>query len=112
MVVFISPGELVTDKGSIARKASWEKWEKEIVKSYEDGRSGGGAIMDADAGVWVTRILKEVLGYVILKRSLLRVWNGLATGCEIRRRIGRSLKVDLKTDFVYRHSTARRLYQQ
>ncbi len=27
----------------------------------------------------------------------------------IRRRIGRSLKVDLETDFVYRHSTARRL---
>ncbi len=66
MVFFIGPGELVrTDKGSIARKANWEKWEKEIVKSYKDAEQEEEPIMDADAGVWVARVLKEVLGYVI-----------------------------------------------
>ncbi len=69
MVVFISPGELVRmDKGSIARKASWEKWEKEIVKSYEDVEQEEEPIMDADAGVWVAHVLKEVLGHVIPER--------------------------------------------
>ncbi|KAK0504442.1 hypothetical protein EDD18DRAFT_1133755 [Armillaria luteobubalina] len=112
MVVFIKPGELVrTDKGSIARKASWEKWEKEIAKSYEDAEQEEEPIMDADAGVWVARVLKEVLGYVIPEtKDFFECGMDSLQAARIRRRIGRSLKVDnLETDFVYRHSTARRL---
>ncbi|KAK0202205.1 hypothetical protein DFS33DRAFT_1444321, partial [Desarmillaria ectypa] len=111
MVVFISPGELVrTDKGSIARKASWEKWEKEIAKSYEDAEEEEEPIMDADASVWVARVLKEVLGYVIPEmKDFFECGMDSLQAARIRRRIGRSLKVDLETDFVYRHSTARRL---
>ncbi|PBK63110.1 acetyl-CoA synthetase-like protein [Armillaria solidipes] len=111
MVVFVSPGQLVrTDKGSIARKASWEKWEKEIVKSYENADQEEEPIMDADAGVWVARVLKEVLGYVIPEtKDFFECGMDSLQAARIRRRIGRSLKVDLETDFVYRHSTARRL---
>ncbi|KAK0457438.1 uncharacterized protein EV420DRAFT_1548198 [Desarmillaria tabescens] len=111
MVIFISPGELVrTDKGSIARKASWEKWEKEIAKSYEDAEQEEEPIMDADAGVWVARVLKEVLGYDIPEaKDFFECGMDSLQAARIRRRIGRSLKADLETDFVYRHSTARRL---
>ncbi|KAK0221405.1 hypothetical protein IW262DRAFT_897554 [Armillaria fumosa] len=112
MVVFIKPGELVrTDKGSIARKASWEKWEKEIAKSYEDAEQEEEPIMDTDAGVWVARVLKEVLGYVIPEtKDFFECGMDSLQAARIRRRIGRSLKVDnLETDFVYRHSTARKL---
>ncbi len=35
------------------------------MKSYKDAEQEEGPIMDADAGVWVVLILKEVLGYAI-----------------------------------------------
>ncbi len=35
------------------------------MNSYEDAEQEGEPIMDVDAGVWGTRVLREVLGYVI-----------------------------------------------
>ncbi len=79
------------------------------MKSYEDAEQEE-PIMDADAGVWVARVLKEVLGYVIPEmKDFFECGMDSLQAARIRRRIGRSLKANLETDFVYRHSTARRL---
>ncbi len=63
------------------------------MKSYEDTEQEEEPIMDADAGVWVARVLKEVLGHVIPKtKDFFGCGMGSLQAARIRRRTGRSLK--------------------
>ncbi len=82
------------------RQESWGKWEKEIVKSYEDAEQEEERIMDADAAIWIARRSWDVIPET---KDFFECGMNSLQAARIRRWIGRSLKVDLETDFAHRH---------